>query len=156
MLHHRRHHPLAYCDVGQPAASCATNDVHCDSRGVDYRGTAAVTASGKACQAWAAQWPHAHTRTAENYEWSGLSGEGNNYCRNPDGEAGPWCHTTDGDTRWELCTVGAAGACDLTPGASVCTSCTNRFSDGLETGLETGAPLPGRRGLPDGLGLRHR
>jgi hypothetical protein len=104
----------AYCDVSQPAASCATNNVHCDSRGVDYRGTAAVTASGKACRAWAAQWPHAHTRTAENYEWPCLSSEGNNYCRKPDGKAGPWCHTTDGDTRWELCAVGAAGACDLT------------------------------------------
>jgi hypothetical protein len=45
-------------------------------------------------------------RTAENYAWPGLSDEGDNYHRNPDGEAGPWCHTTDGDTRWELC-IGA-------------------------------------------------
>jgi hypothetical protein len=87
----------------------------------------------------------ARRTTTENYEWSGLSGEGNNCCRNPDGEAGPWCYTTDGDTRWELCTVGAAGACDFTPGASVCTSCANRFSDGLETGVDCGGTTCARR-----------
>ena len=28
-----------------------------------------------------------------------------NYCRNPDGEPGPWCYTTDSSKRWELCDV---------------------------------------------------
>ena len=26
-----------------------------------------------------------------------------NYCRNPDGESGIWCYTTNPDSRWELC-----------------------------------------------------
>ena len=30
----------------------------------------------------------------------------NNYCRNPDNSAGgPWCYTTDPNTRWEYCDV---------------------------------------------------
>jgi hypothetical protein len=32
-----------------------------------------------------------------------------NYCRNPDGEPGVWCYTTDTNVRWELCDV---PACD--------------------------------------------
>ena len=26
-------------------------------------------------------------------------------CRNPDGDSGPWCYTTDPDKRWEYCDV---------------------------------------------------
>ena len=28
-----------------------------------------------------------------------------NYCRNPDGELGPWCYTTDSKKRWEYCGI---------------------------------------------------
>ena len=28
-----------------------------------------------------------------------------NYCRNPDGEPGAWCYTTDPDQKWESCGV---------------------------------------------------
>ena len=28
-----------------------------------------------------------------------------NYCRNPEGEQGPWCYTTDPDKLWEFCDV---------------------------------------------------
>jgi Kringle domain len=54
-----------------------------ERRQKDYRGTVAVTGSGRTCQRWDVQVPHGHTRFAQNYPASGLD---ENYCRNPDGE----------------------------------------------------------------------
>ena len=68
----------------------------------DYRGTVAVTATGKTCQRWDSQSPHRHSRTPDNYPLFGLE---ENYCRNPDGEDGAWCYTIEEDSRWELCDI---------------------------------------------------
>ncbi|PIO16636.1 hypothetical protein AB205_0035930, partial [Aquarana catesbeiana] len=78
-------------------------------KGESYRGSIAVTASGKICQAWSAQKPHNHSRTPENYPCKNLE---RNYCRNPDGESMPWCYTTDKETRWEYCEI---PSCDSQP-----------------------------------------
>ncbi|XP_049913613.1 plasminogen [Epinephelus moara] len=83
-----------------PELTCAT------SEGGAYRGTIAVTESGKTCQSWSAQMPHKHNRTPDNYPCKGLE---NNYCRNPDNERMPWCYTTDDGTRWEYCKVPSCG-----------------------------------------------
>lgn len=107
-----------YCDVpaciesfsepmlSLPSAECSSSDPDmCGCEEVlqaDYRGTVAVTETGKVCQPWASQWPHSHTRTPENYPEFGLEV---NYCRNPDGEARAWCYTTTFDSRWEYCDV---------------------------------------------------
>ncbi|KAG9347515.1 hypothetical protein JZ751_005083 [Albula glossodonta] len=80
--------------------TCATGD------GSAYRGTIALTESGKTCQIWASQTPHKHSRTPENYPCKGLT---MNYCRNPDNERQPWCYTTDPETRWEYCKVPSCG-----------------------------------------------
>uniref|UniRef100_A0A8C7JTR5 Plasminogen n=1 Tax=Oncorhynchus kisutch TaxID=8019 RepID=A0A8C7JTR5_ONCKI len=80
--------------------TCSTGD------GGAYRGTVAVTTSGKACQVWAAQTPQKHNRTPDNYPCKGLD---LNYCRNPDNERMPWCYTTDPETRWEYCKVPSCG-----------------------------------------------
>ncbi|XP_025998839.1 plasminogen-like isoform X5 [Astatotilapia calliptera] len=79
-----------------PEVDCVTNE------GLAYRGTIAVTETGKTCQSWSAQTPQIHNRTPQNYPCKGLD---NNYCRNPDNERRPWCYTTDPDTRWEYCNV---------------------------------------------------
>ena len=76
---------------------CYTGD------GATYSGGAAKTASGLTCQAWSSQTPQAHDRTYANYPSRGLLDGDGNHCRNPDGEPGPWCYTTDANTRWESC-----------------------------------------------------
>lgn len=88
-----------------PPGSCIPDANNCgcaSEKQADYRGNISVTVSGKKCQAWASQTPHSHSRTPENYPYSGLDA---NYCRNPDGEPGAWCYTEDSSTRWELCDV---------------------------------------------------
>ncbi|XP_078671127.1 uncharacterized protein LOC144911180 isoform X2 [Branchiostoma floridae x Branchiostoma belcheri] len=76
-----------YCQVGD---------------GASYRETVSVTRTGKTCQRWDRQLPHSHDKTPDNYPSSGLE---ENYCRNPDGESGVWCYTTNALQRWELCDV---------------------------------------------------
>uniref|UniRef100_A0A8C1G877 Plasminogen n=1 Tax=Cyprinus carpio TaxID=7962 RepID=A0A8C1G877_CYPCA len=78
----------------------------CSKQCSSYRGTIAVTVSGKTCQEWSSQSPHKHSNTPENYPCKGLD---KNYCRNPDNERSPWCHTTDPETRWEYCSVPSCG-----------------------------------------------
>lgn len=45
---------------------------------IDYRGTMAVTATGKECQRWDTQFPHSHDNTNVTRPDSGLEG---NYCK---------------------------------------------------------------------------
>ncbi|XP_042337692.1 plasminogen-like, partial [Plectropomus leopardus] len=75
-----------------PELTCATGN------GEAYRGTNAMTESGKTCQYWLDQSEH----TPQNYPCKGLD---NNYCRNPDQKERPWCYTTDPETPWEYCDV---------------------------------------------------
>ncbi|KAM4771255.1 plasminogen-like [Rhinophrynus dorsalis] len=76
-------------------------DLECyEGNGDTYRGTADRTISGKQCQAWSSEIPHNHTITPDDFPNGGLE---NNYCRNPDGDKGPWCYTTDPSVTWEYC-----------------------------------------------------
>ncbi len=70
--------------------------------GFYYRGDLSTTESGYTCQRWDSQDPQGHSRTPSNYPDAGL--EDNNFCRNPDNVAGPWCYTIDGP-RYEFCAV---------------------------------------------------
>jgi hypothetical protein len=72
-------------------------------RGQSYRGSVNRTVSGRLCQAWDAQNPHAHSHTATNHPTADLAGH--NFCRNPDGDAAPWCFTTDPAVEHEFCDV---------------------------------------------------
>ena len=70
----------------------------------DYRGMVSRTKDGLTCQRWSDQTPNAHTKTHANFPRAGLGGH--NYCRNPDGETGAYCFTTDDTVPWGLCDVG--------------------------------------------------
>ena len=81
------------------AQESPTDELGCQTGkplGGDYKGTANKTVNGRNCQKWSLQKPHGHI----------FGGQGDhNYCRNPDGEPGVWCYTTDPEKRWELCHV---------------------------------------------------
>ena len=72
--------------------------------GYEYNGTLSVTISGRKCQKWSIQTPHAHSNT--NPEWFPERSitEVSNFCRNPSGWVeGPWCYTIDSKVQWEIC-----------------------------------------------------
>jgi hypothetical protein len=78
--------------------------------GAEYNGLVDITSSGRSCQKWADQKPHAHTQdTLGNH----------NYCRNPDSKEQPWCYTLDPDKEWEYCNVPACAPANETPTAWV-------------------------------------
>lgn len=59
-----------------------------------------------------------------------------NYCRNPDGDKGPWCYTTDPSVRWEYCNL---KRCSETGGSAAESSTVSQVSsvpDASETGRE--------------------
>ncbi|XP_062620529.1 plasminogen-like, partial [Saccostrea cucullata] len=82
----------------------SAKDCKISVEGLEYRGNISVTVSGKSCQRWDSQTPHAH-RYADRLP--GNASEHENYCRNPKPwtKATPWCYTIDPDTRWELCHI---------------------------------------------------
>ncbi|XP_068406887.1 plasminogen isoform X1 [Eschrichtius robustus] len=101
-----------FCDIPRcttPPPSSGPTYQCLKGRGENYRGTVAVTVSGHTCQRWGDQTPHKHNRTPENFPCRNLE---ENYCRNPDGETGPWCYTTNSEVRWEYCTI---PSCESSP-----------------------------------------
>nr|XP_010793754.1 PREDICTED: plasminogen-like [Notothenia coriiceps] len=71
--------------------------------GTDYRGTKSKSKTGKICQRWEAKYPHRPNFTPDEQPRADLE---SNFCRNPDVDSGgPWCYTTDSNTRWESCDV---------------------------------------------------
>jgi len=77
-------------------------------------GTASVTTTGKTCQEWTATTPHVpyYTVTDDKFP-DGSRAAAKNYCRTLGAETrGPWCYTTDPNTRWEQCNIPrCAGRC---------------------------------------------
>ncbi|XP_066292800.1 apolipoprotein(a)-like [Branchiostoma lanceolatum] len=110
------------CDV-PVCATCQVGD------GVSYRGPVSVTNTGKTCQRWDSQTPHTTSVTPANYPSTGLE---ENYCRNPDGDTGVWCYTTDRDTRWEFCDVPVCGTGSGDVRVSQCAGSTTNIARGHE------------------------
>ena len=92
-------------------------DVECYTRqqGEDYRGLQSVSSSGISCVAWDAHSPleHGWGNTPELNPFDGL--EDGAFCRNPDGQAAPWCYLAEPTSSLRLveaCSVGApVGTC---------------------------------------------
>jgi len=70
--------------------------------GSSYRGDVAVTKSGRDCQRWDSKSLNGISYP-DKYPNDGLN---DNYCRNPDGEPGPWCFYAEGSSlSWGRCDV---------------------------------------------------
>ena len=67
-----------------------------------YRGCKAKSKSGKRCRAWKSSSSESGEVTSSKYPGKGLEG-GHNYCRNPNGETGIWCYTSDSISSKEFC-----------------------------------------------------
>ena len=80
-------------------------DCRISTKGYRYTGTVSQTLTGIPCQRWDSNSPHHNSYYTEDFygDVDSLS-ELENYCRNPDGEDGPWCYTTDVNERWAYCT----------------------------------------------------
>ncbi len=80
--------------------------------GHEYGGKISRTRSGRTCQRWDTTVPHLHdySQSACQFPDDTVS-DAANYCRNPDSDehGGPWCFTTDPDTRWEYCDIPMCG-----------------------------------------------
>ncbi|XP_077862164.1 apolipoprotein(a)-like [Saccoglossus kowalevskii] len=94
----------AYCDVGKPSDDCKISECFEAEDGSDYRGIVNITKDGENCSVWIDQTIHYHSRTPRNFPFGGLGDH--NYCRNPDGDDGVWCYTTNPEVRWDYCYVG--------------------------------------------------
>eukprot|EP00057_Strongylocentrotus_purpuratus_P022972 XP_011677446.1 PREDICTED: plasminogen-like [Strongylocentrotus purpuratus] len=85
--------PLQTSCTEATAESVCSNDPHVTS----YSGVVSWTISGRQCQKWSSQFPHAHPYT--NYS-------DHNRCLNIDERLTAWCYTTDPLVPWEYCPVG--------------------------------------------------
>uniref|UniRef100_A0ACB8EHU2 Threonyl-tRNA synthetase n=1 Tax=Sphaerodactylus townsendi TaxID=933632 RepID=A0ACB8EHU2_9SAUR len=97
--------------------------------GSSYRGVQSVTENGETCQHWRLKVPHDH-----RFSPSARNGLEENYCRNPDKDHhGPWCYTTNPNTRYQSCGI---KKCE----DAVCMSCNGEdyqgFVDHTESGKE--------------------
>jgi len=76
----------------------------CWSESKGYEGTVSETFSGKTCQRWDKNYPQNNLKFRP-------PDSSHNFCRMPDKDAkGPWCYTTDRNTRYEFCDVPKCGA----------------------------------------------
>ncbi|XP_004483245.1 tissue-type plasminogen activator [Dasypus novemcinctus] len=97
-----------------PACSRGKNEDCYSEKGLEYRGTHSRTKSGATCLQWNSVklMGKIYTTRKSNAQELGLGKH--NYCRNPDGDAKPWCHVQKyGKLTWEYCDVPQCSTCGL-------------------------------------------
>uniref|UniRef100_A0A667G587 t-plasminogen activator n=1 Tax=Lynx canadensis TaxID=61383 RepID=A0A667G587_LYNCA len=83
-------------------------------KGLAYRGTYSLTMSGASCLQWSSRALIGKVYTAWKNNAQALGLGKHNYCRNPDGDAKPWCHVLkDHKLTWEYCDVPQCSTCGL-------------------------------------------
>ena len=92
--------------------------------GQEYKGTKAVTISGKPCQSWLQSYPHITDVLPD-----ATIDDAENFCRNP-GEThpyGPWCFTSlDSVREWDYCNVPYCDDAQINTSKRACTQCCGK------------------------------
>uniref|UniRef100_A0A671FKP6 Plasminogen activator n=1 Tax=Rhinolophus ferrumequinum TaxID=59479 RepID=A0A671FKP6_RHIFE len=97
-----------------PACSKEKNGDCYFGKGLAYRGTHNYTTSGASCLQWNSMILLGKIYTARNSNAQALGLGKHNYCRNPDGDARPWCHVMkDRKLTWEYCDIAQCSTCGL-------------------------------------------
>ncbi|CAB1322092.1 unnamed protein product [Coregonus sp. 'balchen'] len=90
----------AQCEINQSPAECVQGS------GQTYRGTTAITKRGSSCLPWDSPLITNKFYNAWRSEARELGLGSHNFCRNPDGDLGPWCHIyRNMQLTWELCDI---------------------------------------------------
>uniref|UniRef100_A0A2K5EP11 Tissue-type plasminogen activator n=1 Tax=Aotus nancymaae TaxID=37293 RepID=A0A2K5EP11_AOTNA len=83
-------------------------------KGLAYRGTHSLTTSGASCLPWNSMILIDKVYTAHNPNAQALGLGKHNFCRNPDGDAKPWCHVLKNRRlTWEYCDMPSCSTCGL-------------------------------------------
>jgi len=96
------------CRAGKYGAACQFDNKCYFGKREEYMGLQSTTVSGRQCQKWSEDKPHAHTYQMRCDFVDGNTGKDpQNFCRTAMWETKyePWCYTTDKKTRWEYCGV---------------------------------------------------
>ena len=82
------------------------------AKGLEYVGTLSHSGTGRTCQRWDNQSPHAHQYDDVSLYLEDDLSAAENYCRNPSHDnGGLWCYTMDPNSRWEWCNIKACDEC---------------------------------------------
>ncbi|KAM4624561.1 hyaluronan-binding protein 2-like [Polymixia lowei] len=127
-----------FCEVGP-------NDCYAED-GEFYRGLVSVTDKGDECLDWNSYF--IRRKGGDPFkEYAGFDGIGqHNYCRNPDGDARPWCFVNDkGNLKWEYCKVRKCSGASATPPTIHETDAAPAKPDYIAAQFsQCGRPQPGR------------
>uniref|UniRef100_A0A8I3MYN3 Plasminogen activator n=1 Tax=Canis lupus familiaris TaxID=9615 RepID=A0A8I3MYN3_CANLF len=97
-----------------PACPKEKNEDCYFGKGLAYRGTYSFTTSGTPCLPWNSRVLAGKFYTTWKTNAQALGLGNHNYCRNPDGDAKPWCHVLkDRKLTWEYCDVPQCSTCGL-------------------------------------------
>lgn len=75
----------------------------------EYRGTLNRTNTGRYCQRWDIDYPHAQDVNEPSMVREKTVSDAHNFCRNVWRLKSPWCHTLNPDYRREFCDVPVCG-----------------------------------------------
>nr|XP_027795124.1 tissue-type plasminogen activator isoform X3 [Marmota flaviventris] len=106
---------VCQCPEGFAGKRCEIGECDCYfGKGLAYRGTQSLTISGASCLPWNSMILIGKSYTAWKTNSQALGLGKHNYCRNPDGDAKPWCHVLkDRKLTWEYCDMPQCSTCGL-------------------------------------------